>query len=226
LVFRIVRAVRRAVPAHLPVSAKMRLGTRDHSRMLANAQAVLDGGANELVVHARTKDQGYRPPAYWEHIAEVRAAVDIPVVANGEVWTVEDAQRCLAVSGCSAIMLGRGLVSDPGLALALRGQAVPGWDVLRPLLHVYWDRVALHVEPRHRPGRLKQWMNLLRRRFAQAEQAYGELRTLTQPAEVEAWLGPRTRPLGLAAAASGPAQVSVPLQPLPAVQLSKPALLA
>ena len=191
LVFRIVRAVRRAVPAGVPVSAKMRLGTRDHSRMLANAQAVLDGGASELVVHARTKDHGYRPPAYWEHIAAIREHVTLPVVANGEVWTAADARRCLAVSGCDSLMLGRGIVADPGLALALRGQAWDGWAALRPLLRTYWDRVALHVEPRHRPGRLKQWLNLLRRRFAEAEDAYQAVRTLTQAAEVEAWLDAR-----------------------------------
>ncbi len=188
LVFRIVRAVRRAVPAHLPVSAKMRLGTHDVSRLLANAQAIVDGGADELVVHARTKLQGYRPPAYWEHLAEVRQAVPIPVVANGEVWTADDARRCLAISGCDALMLGRGIVADPGLALALRGQAAPGWQALRPLLQVFWARIALHVEPRHRPGRLKQWLNLLRRRFAEAEQAYAEVRTLTLATDVEAWL--------------------------------------
>jgi tRNA-dihydrouridine synthase C len=194
LVWRIVRAVRRAVPAHLPVSAKMRLGTQDTSRLLDNAHAIADGGAQEVVVHARTKLHGYRPPAYWEHIAAVREAVAIDVVANGEVWTVDEAQRCLAVSGCSAIMLGRGIVSDPGLALALRGAAAPGWDVLQPLLTVYWQRVALHVEPRHRPGRLKQWLNLLRRRFAEGEQAYAELRTLTRPDDVEAWLAGLSRP--------------------------------
>ena len=194
LVFRIVRAVRRAVPAGLPLSAKMRLGTRDHSRMLANAQAVFDGGADELVVHARTKDHGYRPPAYWEHIAEIRQHVPIPVVANGEVWTAADAERCLQVSGCDALMLGRGIVADPGLALALRGSAWVGWAALRPLLQRYWDRVALHVEPRHRPGRLKQWLNLLRRRFPEAEQAYVELRVLTDPRDVSTWLAAAAPP--------------------------------
>ena len=194
LVFRIVRAVRRAVPASVPLSAKMRLGTRDHSRMLANAQAVFDGGADELVVHARTKDHGYRPPAYWEHIAEIRQHVPIPVVANGEVWNAADAQRCLQVSGCDALMLGRGIVADPGLALALRGSAWVGWAALRPLLQRYWDRVALHVEPRHRPGRLKQWLNLLRRRFPEAEQAYIELRVLTDPRDVGTWLAAAAPP--------------------------------
>ena len=72
------------------------------------------------MVHARTKADGYRPPAYWELIPQVRDAVRIPVVANGEIWTVEDAQRCRAVSGCDALMLGRGAVADPGLARAIR----------------------------------------------------------------------------------------------------------
>jgi len=188
LVLRIVRAVRRAVPSGLPVSAKMRLGTRDHSRMLANAQAVLDGGADELVVHARTKDHGYRPPAYWEHIAAIREHVPLPVVANGEVWTVADAERCLTVSGCDTIMLGRGIVADPGLALAIRGQAFGGWAALQPLLCIYWDRISLHVEPRHRPGRLKQWLNLLRRRFDEAEEAYQTVRVMTDARRVEGWL--------------------------------------
>jgi tRNA-dihydrouridine synthase C len=187
-VFRIVRAVRRAVPAGLPVSAKMRLGTRDASRMLANAQAVADGGAGELVVHARTKDQGYRPPAEWERIAEIGAAVAIPIVANGEIWTADDARRCRSVSGCRALMLGRGIVADPGLALAVRGLAAPAWPALAPLLRVYWQRMTPRVEPRHRPGRLKQWLNLLRRRFAEAETAYQQLRPLTDARAVEAWL--------------------------------------
>ena len=208
LVFRIVRAVRRAVPAQLPVSAKMRLGTSDSSRLLANAQAIVDGGADELVVHARTKAHGYRPPAYWEQIAEVRTAVPIPVVANGEVWTAADAERCLAVSGCDAIMLGRGIVADPGLALALRGQRWSGWPALLPLLSRYWQRVALHVEPRHRPGRLKQWLNLLRRRFDAAQAAYESVRTLTTVDQVDAWLLAETEAQRLLYRAATPSQVS------------------
>lgn len=187
-VFHIVRAVRRAVPAGVPVSAKMRLGVRDASRLLNNAWAIVDGGADEVVVHARTKADGYRPPAHWEHIAAVRESVPIPVVANGEVWTVDDAHRCLQVSGCEALMLGRGIVADPGLALALRGRPFDGWTALRPLLRRWWDRMALHVEPRHRPGRLKQWLNLLRRRHPEAEEAFETVRPLSCARSVEAWL--------------------------------------
>ena len=126
LLGRIVEAVRRAVPAALPVSAKMRLGYEDASRTLECAQALAGGGASELVVHARTKADGYRPPAYWERVPAIRAAVAIPVIANGEIWTPADAQRCRRVSGCDGLMLGRGMVVDPGLALAIRAQRRTG----------------------------------------------------------------------------------------------------
>ncbi len=190
LVHAIVAAVRRAVPAALPVSAKMRLGHRDHALMLDNARAIAAAGACELVVHARTKLDGYRPPAYWEHIAHIQQAVAIPVVANGEIWNTDDAARCVAASGCAALMLGRGMVADPGLALAIRcpqGQPL-AWSALWPLLRVYWQCTALHVGPRHRAGRLKQWLNLLRRRHPEAQAAFDLVRTVNDPLWVDAWL--------------------------------------
>jgi tRNA-dihydrouridine synthase C len=189
LLNRIVSAVRRAVPAELPVSAKMRLGTDDDARAEECAQALADGGASEIVVHARTKRDGYRPPAYWERVAHVREAVRIPVVANGEIWTVDDARRCLAISGCADLMLGRGIVADPGLALALRcalgeplGDAAAwDWPRLRALLRLFWEGLERHITPRHRAGRLKQWLNLLRRTFPEAEQTYQAWRTVNDP---------------------------------------------
>jgi tRNA-dihydrouridine synthase C len=194
LVHAIVAAVRRAVPAHIAVSAKMRLGNQDESRMLDCAHAIASAGANELVVHARTKLHGYRPPAYWERIAHIRESVAISVVANGEVWTVEDAERCLTISGCDAIMLGRGIVADPGLALMLRGAAALPWQSLLPLLQHFWRNVAQHVAARHRAGRLKQWLNLLRRRFPQAQAAFDLVRSSNDAAVVEALMFNAARP--------------------------------
>ena len=186
LVARIVAAVRRAVPAGVPVSAKMRLGVDDDRRAEECAQAIAGAGANELVVHARTKADGYRPPAYWERIADIRAVVSIPVVANGEIWTHADALRCREVSGCHALMLGRGMVCDPGLALAIArpGAPPPTWAFLLALIGEFWRLIEGHVEPRHRAGRLKQWLNLLRRRHPQAELAYGAVRAVNDPAAV------------------------------------------
>jgi tRNA-dihydrouridine synthase C len=190
----IVSAVRRAVPAHMPVTAKMRLGFNDDSRAVECAQALEAGGAEELVVHARTKADAYRPPAYWERVNDIRLAVKIPVVANGEIWTVEDARRCRQASGCDGLMLGRGMVTDPGLALAIRGAAsgdtvppVPWTDIL-PLMGGFWQLVVARLERRQQAGRLKQWLNFMRHRYPEAQEAYDALRTLHDPELVTQWL--------------------------------------
>jgi len=82
LVGQIVAAVRRAVPSNVPVSAKMRLGFNDDLRAEDCAQAIEAAGADQLVVHARTKAHGYRPPAYWDRIADLRQSVKLPMVAR------------------------------------------------------------------------------------------------------------------------------------------------
>jgi tRNA-dihydrouridine synthase C len=249
LLSRIVSAVRRAVPSELPVSAKMRLGYEDASLSVECAHALAEGGASELVVHARTKSDGYRPPAYWECIPAIREAVRVPVVANGEIWTIEDAERCRSVSGCDALMLGRGMVVDPGLALAIRADrhargeeegddarshvlpphALPAprdpagyvraqaggpssplaygrsplvsWEELLPLIHDFWRRMSARVEPRHRAGRLKQWLNLLRRRYPEAQRAYDTLRLVNDPAAMAAAMFGTVAPSGAPASA-------------------------
>ncbi len=193
-IYAIVRAVRRAVPAHMPVSAKMRLGYLDDSHAEQCALAISEGGADELVVHARTKAQGYRPPAYWERIADVRSAVSIPVVANGEIWNVEDARRCREVSGCNMLMIGRGAVADPGLGLAIKASScnLPAgavtWAQLLPLVSGFWDIVTTRLDSKAQAGRLKQWLNFLRRRFPEAETAYQSLKTIDNPALVQVWM--------------------------------------
>ncbi len=205
LIAEIVAAVRRAVPRDVPVSAKMRLGYNDGFRALECALAIAGGGADELVVHARTKADGYRPPAYWECIQGIRAAICIPVIANGEIWNVEDALRCRTISGCNAMMLGRGIVADPGLALAIkaRDRRTPpvaierrdsfescsedrglNWQALLPFVADFWRIVGAHMAPHQRAGRLKQWLNFLRRRYPEAQAAYTAVRAINDPALV------------------------------------------
>lgn len=183
LLARIVGDVRRAVPRHVPVSAKMRLGLDDASRAVECAQAIEAAGADELVVHGRTKADGYRPPAYWDRIGEIRQAVSLPVVANGEIWTVADAARCREESGCHSLMLGRGMVANPGLALSiLDGSRAPlGWAELLPLMSTFWDLVRAKIEPRAQGGRLKQWLHYLRRHYPEAAEAYGRLKAVNDP---------------------------------------------
>ena len=186
LIHEIVAAVRRAVPADVMVSAKMRLGFMDGSRTLDVARAIHAAGAQEIVVHARTKADGYKPPAYWERIAAVREAVPITIIANGEIWTVEHAELARERSGCEHLMLGRGMVAEPSLALRIAGQRdtqLP-WAELLPLMQVFFDQVRGHVAAKHQGGRLKQWLHYLKRAYPEAEEAYAELRTVNDADEL------------------------------------------
>jgi tRNA-dihydrouridine synthase C len=119
-VYSIIAATRAAVPKHIPVTAKIRLGFDDRSLYLDNALAAYEAGANELTVHARSKADGYKPPAYWDYIADITQAIPITVNANGDIWSLEDLKRCREVTGCTDFMLGRGLLSCPDLALQIK----------------------------------------------------------------------------------------------------------
>ena len=189
LLNRIASAVRAAVPAAVPVSAKMRLGISDPSRAIECAQALADGGIASLVVHARTKDEGYRPPAHWTWIARIAETVAVPVIANGEVWSVEDWRRCRAVSGCADVMIGRGAVADPFLAQRIKGQrdehpSPDDWKSLLPYVVDYWERVQRRVYAPHAPGRLKLLLSYFRRTWPEAITLYNTVRPVRELAEV------------------------------------------
>lgn len=182
---RIVATVRAATPAHIPVTAKMRLGYSDTSLTLDCAQALAESGAAEIAVHARTKMDGYKPPAHWEWIARIREAVAVPVIANGEVWTLEDYQRIREFSGCTAVMIGRGLVVRPDLARQIRraqsGTALKpmSWEELQPWLADFFIQTRGRMIDRHSPGRMKQWLSLLTRSYPQAQGLFDQLRRET-----------------------------------------------
>ncbi len=198
LLHAIAAAVRAAVPHEIPVTAKMRLGIDDTARALDCARALEDGGVQELVVHARTKTDGYRPQVRWEWVARIREAVALPVIANGEVWSVAGWRAIRAATGCADVMLGRGAVADPFLAERIRGARAErvsddDWRELQPLLADFWARVQEKVAPRHAPGRLKQWLGLLRRNYAGAEALWRSVREARTAAEIDAVLAATAR---------------------------------
>jgi len=111
----------RALP--MPVTAKIRLGWDDESlNYLEVARILEDAGVAAIAVHGRTKEQGYSGRANWEAIAEVKRAVKIPVLANGDVRTVADIAAIKAQTGCEAVLIGRGAVGNPWI-FARRDQA-------------------------------------------------------------------------------------------------------
>ena len=112
----IVRAIRDALPPEIPVSAKLRLGWDTADAIFENADRAASGGASWITIHGRTKMQGYAPPADWVRIGQVRERLDIPVVANGDLWSMEQFEQCRAETGCLHFMLGRGALGNPYLA--------------------------------------------------------------------------------------------------------------
>ncbi|MFW1676320.1 tRNA dihydrouridine synthase [Pontibacter sp. JAM-7] len=190
LVHAIVKAVRQAVPADVPVSAKMRLGNKDKGLALENAAAICSAGATSLAVHARTKLEGYRPPAHWEWIARIREQVALPVIANGEVWSVEDYHLCREVSGCADVMIGRGLIAKPDLAnmIALDRAQQTGdemaWRMVVPLVLQYLEQIERDIAARYVHGRIKQWLQQLQREYPEAAMLFQQVKTLRQPEQI------------------------------------------
>ncbi|MGB5326355.1 MAG: tRNA-dihydrouridine synthase family protein [Pseudomonadales bacterium] len=191
LVAQIVRAVRDAVPDATPVTAKMRLGFEDRSLYLDNALAIADAGANELCVHARSRADGYNPPAYWHCIADIVDALDIPVVANGEIWNLQDWQRCKAQSGCEDFMLGRGLVACPDLALQIKAAAAgeryqaTGWDPVLALLYRFYLETKDAYPLRFLGNRVKQWLFYLQMHYPEAGKFFNRIKRYRQPHEFD-----------------------------------------
>lgn len=111
---RIVETVAAAV--NLPVTVKTRIGWDDSEiNAVAFAQRLQNAGAQMLTLHGRTRAQGYNGKARWEWIARVKAELEIPVIANGDIFSVESAVRCLEETGADGVMCSRGTLGYPFL---------------------------------------------------------------------------------------------------------------
>ena len=183
--YRIVSAVRAAVPSQFPVTAKMRLGYDDTDLALDNARALAEAGASELTVHARTKADGYRPPAYWPWIAKIRQVVAINVVANGEIWQPEHAVLCREQSTSPDIMIGRGALAQPNLAMRIKhgGVALP-WPEVLALLMRYSEFEIAGDKGLYYSNRIKQWFSYLKLQYPEAEQLFAQLRLLRKSSDI------------------------------------------
>ena len=144
-----------------------------------------------------TTDPNQPKPELYRELAEAAQALaqatdlSLPALKRQSArlaQSVADAERCRSESGCDALMIGRGLVTDPGLALAIQGGRAVPWAEVEALLPLFWQQVRARVQPRHRAGRLKQWLNYLRHRYPEGQAAFDALRVGNDPARVEAWL--------------------------------------
>lgn len=111
LLARVLRAMRQAT--HLPLSAKIRAGFDDNSRVLDVASIVQDAGADFITVHPRRRADFYQGVADWRIIRLLAERLSIPVVGNGDVWYAADALRMKEETGCAAVMIGRPALRNP-----------------------------------------------------------------------------------------------------------------
>lgn len=188
-IFQIVSATKRAAGTR-SVSAKVRLGYDDDTLSQEIADAVVQANADSIVVHARTKRDGYRPPAYWEKIPPLFINKSIEVIANGEVWNVADHARCVELSQTNKVMLGRGALATPDLAKQIK--AVHSGQAVAPFS---WDQILEHIleanmyqgegnNPSYFSSRTKQWLAYLKLAYPEALGLFEQIRKLHVTSDV------------------------------------------
>ncbi|WP_318374699.1 tRNA dihydrouridine(16) synthase DusC [Enterobacter sp.] len=188
LIYRGAKAMREAVPAHLPVTIKIRLGWDSGDKQFEIADAVQQAGASELVVHGRTKEDGYKAERInWAAIGEIRKRLTIPVVANGEIWDWQSAQDCMAATGCDAVMIGRGALNVPNLSRVVKYNAprMP-WPEVVQLLQRYSQLEKQGDTGLYHVARIKQWLGYLRKEYAEATALFDQVRILKHSAAIAA----------------------------------------
>lgn len=181
----IVAAVRDAVDPDIPVCAKIRLGFEDSDNLLSNVQAVYQAGANEICIHARTKINGYKPPAYWSVLQDLPRTPHTRLIVNGEIWTPEDADSALRQSGCEHLMIGRGGLAQPDLALQIRAQRssrahyhpLPWTETVALVDRFYHDNDSGNLK--YAGNRTKQWLGYLRKFYPDAQTLFESIKRLS-----------------------------------------------
>ena len=177
--FNIISKIKSVLPDDAVVTSKVRLGFTDKSLCKDIAQASCSAGAAILTVHARTKLEGYKPPAHWEFIALMKDSVKLPVVANGDIWTVEDYFRCVEISGCKNIALGRPAFAKPDLALQIKAAVnkqiptpLPYIEIVEKQFLPFGKMSFDYKDEKFAVNRSKQWSKYLGRTYPEFESLF------------------------------------------------------
>jgi tRNA-dihydrouridine synthase B len=148
----------------IPFTVKFRLGWDDDNIICVElARMAEDCGLDAVAMHARTREQGYSGNARWEWIAAVKAAVNIPVIGNGDIRTPEDAAAMVAQTRCDGVMIGRTAASNPWIFRQIRQYGETGrYDVPTEadryqMIRTYF-KMLVEEEMHGAPGKMKQFV--------------------------------------------------------------------
>lgn len=179
-IFNITQSLRKHLPSHIPVTAKIRLGFDDKEACLANSVAIAEAGAQWLTVHCRTKTDGYRPPAYWEWIPKIREVTKIPIIANGEIWTVEDYNRCQDITGSRSFMIGRACLRNPFLFRQIKSLTTEFPKTIS-LVQTFFNMATAHAfTENYAVTRTKQWLYQLKEVDSEFKSHFENLKQISQ----------------------------------------------
>ncbi len=155
----------------LPLTAKIRLGIElDEQKLLDFCAMLEDEGIDMVSVHARLKNESFARSPRWEWVAKVKGRLKIPVIANGGIFTVQDAENCLRISGADGLMIGRGAAIQPWLfneiARDVYGCAIAPPSVSLPAVYdSFIDSLEELYRPEYRLGRLKEFTHYFARNY-------------------------------------------------------------
>ena len=187
-----VTAMRAAVPLDKILSVKIRLGWDDPNCVHEIVDAIVQAGADEITIHARTKEDGYKAEAIkWHYIAEVKQKMleqgkSFSIIANGEIWNEEDAIACRKVSACDDIMIGRGALATPNLAAMVAGisEKMSWLDVVVMILD-YRKVQVIGSKGHHYSSRVKQWLTQMRQTYTEANELFIPIRRIKQSDDMQ-----------------------------------------
>jgi tRNA-dihydrouridine synthase C len=174
-----VAAMRKVVSVDKTLSVKIRLGWDDPNCVHEIVDAIVSAGADELTIHARTKEDGYKAEAIkWHYIAQVKERLategkNLSIIANGEIWNIADALECRKISGCHDLMIGRGALATPNLAAIVAGISEKmSWLSVVEMILDYRKVQVISSKGHHYSSRVKQWLSQMRQSYAEANELF------------------------------------------------------